>query len=188
MPEASAAREARINERTDVLCLEQLLAKAWMIYVFVPCAMLMAYLADAEGERVWALLWLAAMIARDIYAWFQIKRLRQAPLEPTAAVVRELQLGFVVAGILAVALLPVFFCASQQQCFAACHSAYLDSHQRHKGSGWRPCARVVRLWACHLWRVDCGLALARRVSRFGVGGFNGRIFPVDFFCDSSPPP
>jgi signal transduction histidine kinase/CheY-like chemotaxis protein len=112
LSESSAAREVRIAERTTVLGLEQLLAKAWMIYAFVPCAVLMAYLAATEGEPVWALVWLAAMIARDIYAWFQIKRLRRASLEPTAAVVRELQLGFVVVGILAVALLPVFFARS----------------------------------------------------------------------------
>jgi hypothetical protein len=110
--ELSAIREARIAERTTVLCLEQLLAKSWMIYAFVPCAWLMAYLAANEGEPVWALVWLTAMMARDIYAWFQIKRLRQTPLRPPAAVVRELQWGFVVAGILTVALLPVFFARS----------------------------------------------------------------------------
>ena len=110
--EPAATREARIAERANVLGLEQLLAKRWLIYAFVPCALLMAYLAASEGEMVWALVWLAAMITRDIYAYFQINRLRKASLSPTAAVVREIALGYVLAGIITVSLLPVFFARS----------------------------------------------------------------------------
>jgi signal transduction histidine kinase len=112
MPEASAARETRINERANVLGLEQLLAMGWLVYAFVPCALLMAYLAADEGELVWALVWLAAMIARDIYAYFQINRLRKTALSPTAPIVREVALGFVLLGIITVSLLPVFFARS----------------------------------------------------------------------------
>ncbi len=112
MPEASAARETRINERANVLGLEQLLAMGWLVYGFVPCSLLMAYLAADEGELVWALVWLAAMIARDIYAYFQINRLRKTALSPTAPIVREVALAFVLVGIITVSLLPVFFARS----------------------------------------------------------------------------
>ena len=110
--ESTATREARINERANVLGLEQLLAMGWLVYAFVPCALLMAYLAADEGELVWALVWLAAMIGRDIYAYFQINRLRKASLSPTAAIVREIEWGFVLVGIITVSLLPVFFARS----------------------------------------------------------------------------
>ena len=105
-------RARRASTNANVLGLEQLLANARLIFVFVPCALLMAYLAASEGEMVWALVWLAAMIARDIYAYFQVNRLRKASLSPTAEVVREIEFGFVVAGIVTVALLPVFFARS----------------------------------------------------------------------------
>lgn len=110
--ESTATREALINERANVLGLEQLLAMGWLVYAFVPCALLMAYLAADEGELVWALVWLAAMIGRDIYAYFQINRLRKASLSPTAAIVREIEWGFVLVGIITVSLLPVFFARS----------------------------------------------------------------------------
>ena len=110
--ESTATREARINERANVLGLEQLLAMGWLVYAFVPCALSMAYLAADEGELVWALVWLAAMIARDIYAYFQINRLRKTALSPTAPIVREVALAFVLVGIITVSLLPVFFARS----------------------------------------------------------------------------
>ena len=181
LPQAQAALEARINERTTALCLEQLLAKGRLIYVFVPCAMLMAYLAANEGELVWALVWLAAMIARDTYAYFQLNRLRQTPLRPTAAVVREIGLGFVAAGIITVALLPVFFARSNNIVLLTVMAlvAVHISGAREMAGG------IVRVWlgygivtfgaliAGWLWRGGTlGLATAATVAA---------LFPVTVF-------
>ena len=182
MQESMATREARIAERTDILCLEQMLAKAWMIYVFVPCAMLMAYLAANEGEPVWALVWLAAMIARDIYAYFQIKRLRQTSLRRPAAVVRELQLGFVVAGILAVALLPFFFARSSNNVLLiviVLVSIHISGTREMAGG-------MVRVWFAYGIVVFGGLMVGwlLRGGLLGVAsaGLTAAFFPLTVFA------
>ena len=180
--ELAATREARIAERTEILCLEQLLAKAWMIYVFVPCAMLMAYLAANEGEPVWALVWLAAMIARDIYAYFQIKRLRQTSLRRPAAVVRELQLGFVVAGILAVALLPFFFARSSNNVLLiviVLVSIHISGTREMAGG-------MVRVWFAY-GLVMFGALMAGWLWRGGfigvaAAGLTAAFFPLTVFA------
>ncbi len=181
LPQAQAALEARINERTTALCLEQLLAKGRLIYVFVPCAMLMAYLAANEGELVWALVWLTAMIARDTYAYFQLNRLRQTPLRPTAAVVREIGLGFVAAGIITVALLPVFFARSNNIVLLTVMAlvAVHISGAREMAGG------IVRVWLGY-GIVTFGALIAGWLWRGGILGLAtaatvAALFPVTVF-------
>ena len=180
--ESMATREARINERATVLGLEQLLTMGWLVYAFVPFALLMAYLAANEGEPVWALVWLAAMIARDIYAYFQIKRLRQTPLRPTAAVVRELQWGFVVAGILAVALLPFFFARSSNNVLLiviVLVSIHISGTREMAGG-------MVRVWFAYGIVVFGGLMVGwlLRGGLLGVAsaGLTAAFFPLTVFA------
>ncbi len=179
--EPTETRAARINERANVLGLEHLLAMGWLVYAFVPCALLLAYLAANEGEVVWALVWLAAMIARDIYAYFQISRLKKATLSPMAAVVREIKWGYVVAGILTVSLLPVFFARSNNfvlllvMMLVAVHI----SGAREQAGG------ILRVWFAY-GVITFGALIAGGLWRGGLLGMGTAavmavLFPVNVF-------
>lgn len=180
-PVSTAPREGRIAERTDILCLEQLVARGRLFYAFVPCSLLMAYLAAKEGELVCALVWLATTIARDIYAHFQLKRLMQPPFAPTAAVVNEISLAFILAGMLVVALLPIFFARSNNTVLLlvlALVGIHISGAREQAGG-------ILRVWMGY-GVVTFGAVIAGGLWRGGsvglaTAGVMAALFPVTVF-------
>jgi len=109
LSESAAAREARIAERTDALCLKQILSMGRQSYILMPSVFFVAYLAVREGAVLWAGLWFLAWTARMIHVYRLVARLRKHPDAPVRASLAAATRGFVFAGLVAGGLVPVFF-------------------------------------------------------------------------------
>ena len=110
--EPDAAREARIAERTDALCLKQMLAMGRQSYVLMPSVFFIAWLAVRADAEVWAGLWFLAWLVRMVVVFRLVGRLRRQPDAPARAALRAVVKGYIFAGIVAGGLLPVFFARS----------------------------------------------------------------------------
>jgi signal transduction histidine kinase/CheY-like chemotaxis protein len=107
--ETPAARELRIAERTDALCLKQILSMGRQSYILMPSVFFVAYLAVRQGAALWAGLWFLAWLARMIYVYRLVARLRTHPEAPVSDSLAAVTRGFVFAGVVAGGLMPVFF-------------------------------------------------------------------------------
>jgi signal transduction histidine kinase/CheY-like chemotaxis protein len=110
--ETEAARAARIAERTDALCLKQMLAMGRQSYILMPSVFFIAWLAVREGAVVWAGVWFVAWVARMVYVFRLVGELRRHPEAPPGPALRAVVKGYVFAGVVAGCLLPVFFARS----------------------------------------------------------------------------
>ncbi len=113
-----APREARIAERADALCLQQMLNMGWQSYLLLPHALLMVYFAYQSGAPVWATVWFVAWGAREALAHRLKKRLQGANLVPAATALDAVARSYFGAGLVFASLLPVFFVGSTGQMLA----------------------------------------------------------------------
>ncbi len=109
---AKSARQARIAERTDTLCLEQMLVMGRQSYILLPSVFFIAYLAVREGAVGWAIVWFAAWLARMVYVHRLVGRLRRHADQPPGLALAAVVKGYLFAGVVASGLLPVFFARS----------------------------------------------------------------------------
>ena len=110
--EREAARQARIAERTDALCLKHMLRMGRQSYILLPSVFFIAYLAVREGAAVWAGVWFVAWVARMVYVYRLVGRLRSQPDAPAGPALNAVVKGYVFAGVVAGGLMPVFFARS----------------------------------------------------------------------------
>ena len=110
--EQLAAREARIAERTDALCLKHILGMGRQSYILLPSVFFIAWLAVREGAVVWAGVWFVAWVGRMVYVFRLVGQLRRHPEAPPGPALRAVVKGYVFAGVVAGGLLPVFFTRS----------------------------------------------------------------------------
>lgn len=110
--EFDPAREARIAERTDALCLKQMLAMGRQSYILMPSVFFIAWLAVREGAEAWAGVWFLAWLVRMVVVFRLVGRLRRQPDAPPRTALRAVVKGYIFAGIVAGGLLPVFFVRS----------------------------------------------------------------------------
>ena len=108
----AAAREARIALKTDALCLKHMLVWARRGYQVFPIATVIAYLAYADGAGLWAIAWLAVWVSRQVWVFRLSARLQSRTDTPPGQSIAILTGSFARAGLVAVALMPVFFLRS----------------------------------------------------------------------------
>jgi signal transduction histidine kinase/CheY-like chemotaxis protein len=110
--DVAAAREARIAVKTDALCLKHMLVWARRGFQVLPITMVIAFLAFKDGAGLWAVAWLAAWIVRQALVYRlsgRLQRQSEAPPAPSLAIMTR---AYAYAGILAAAVMPVFFLRS----------------------------------------------------------------------------
>jgi signal transduction histidine kinase/FixJ family two-component response regulator len=109
---APASREARIAQRTDVVCLKQMLAMGRQSYILLPSVFFIAYLALLEGATGWVAFWFVAWVARMVHVFRLVGRLRRSADTMAGESLRAAVRAYVFAGVVAGGLLPVFFARS----------------------------------------------------------------------------
>src|SRR5258706_7454767 len=109
---ADPAREARIAERTDALCLQHMLSMGKHTYQLMPSVLLIAYLAVQEGAVLWAAVWFVAGIARMVYFYRLTRRLRSALDAPPGPTLIKVARVYFLAGAVAGWVLGMLFTRS----------------------------------------------------------------------------
>jgi signal transduction histidine kinase/CheY-like chemotaxis protein len=110
--EVAAAREARIAVQTDALCLKHMLVWARRGFVTLPIVLVIAYLAFEDGAGLWAVAWLAVWIVRQATVHRLAGQLQRQPDASPAESLAVMTRAFAIGGVLAAALMPVFFLRS----------------------------------------------------------------------------
>ena len=114
-PVPHEARVARVAQRADALCLQQMLNMGRQSYLLLPHALALVYFAVQAGAPVWAAIWFTAWIAREALAHRLKRRLQRASVAPAATALDAVARGYFVAGLVSAGLLPVFFTRSTDQ-------------------------------------------------------------------------
>ena len=112
--DVAAAREARIVVKTDAMCLKQMLIWSRRGLQVLPIVLIITYLAFKDGAGLWAIAWLAAWVVRQAWVFRLAGRLQRQPETPLAQSLRMMTRSFALNGILAAALMPVFFLNSTE--------------------------------------------------------------------------
>jgi len=105
----AAAREARIAVKTDAMCLKHMLVWARRGLQVLPIVLVITYLAFKDGAGLWAIVWLGAWVVRQAWVFRLSGRLQRQPETRPAQSLRMMIRSFALNGILAAALMPVFF-------------------------------------------------------------------------------
>ncbi len=107
--DVTAAREARIAQRTDARCLEHALRWLRRTLLLLPMGFLWAWLAWDTGARWWSVAWFVAWAGLQVHIHRSAGRLQvEASLVPDAGIAQVTRL-FVAAGCLHALLVPWFF-------------------------------------------------------------------------------
>jgi len=112
--DVAAAREARIAVKTDAMSLKQMLIWGRRRYQILPVVLVNTYLAFKDGAGLWAIAWLVLWVVRQAWVFRLSSRLQRQPETPPAQSLRIITRSFALNGILAAALLPVFFLNSTE--------------------------------------------------------------------------
>ena len=107
--DVTAAREARIAQRTDARCLENVLRWLRRTLLLLPMGFLWTWLAWDTGARWWSVAWFVAWAGLQVHIHRSAGRLQvEASLVPDAGIAKVTRL-FVAAGCLHALLVPWFF-------------------------------------------------------------------------------
>ncbi|RQP22220.1 ATP-binding response regulator [Piscinibacter terrae] len=108
----AAAREVRIIEKVDALCLKHMLVFARRGFQSLPIVLVIAYLAFQDGAGLWVVAWLAIWMVGQALIRRAAGRLQRRAEAAPAQALRAMTRLFARSGIVAVALMPVFFLRS----------------------------------------------------------------------------
>jgi signal transduction histidine kinase/CheY-like chemotaxis protein len=106
---AAASREARITQRTDARCLENMLLWLRRTLLMVPIGLLWAWLAWDNGAGAWALAWLGVWAAAQVHVYRTAGRLRAEAGEVARHSIARATRLYWIAGFVHAVLLPLFF-------------------------------------------------------------------------------